>query len=176
MAVLHNEKPRLMWGPRKPGFKAPQWIPGKNRLDPKYWDVIKNHKTITTWLELGFIRVELDEELPDQTPPTPEQLAEFTPRELKAALKDPDVPITWHTALERELASRKEPEPLRMDPPKPEPPPERASLTGITVEDARPLIAAETDADKLVEWADTDGRVTIRKLVDERLAELESGE
>ena len=179
MPVLYNEKPRLIWGPPIQGFKTPKWIPGKNFLDLDYWTKAKKHNTVVRFLELGFLRAALDEDMPDPSiPPTPDQLAAFTPTELKAAMKDPDVPVAWHSYLEAELKERKAdaaaPPPVKPSTPKPSAP--KPGLTGMTVADATPLIAVETDVDVLIGWADVDKRKTIGEAVDARLAELEPDE
>lgn len=49
---------------------------------------------------------------------------------------------------------------------------DRKSLSGLRVEDALPLIAAESDIDTLEAWADADKRKSIDEAIDNRLAEL----
>lgn len=180
MAVLHNNKPRLMWGVKIPGFKTPQWVPGPNPLDVDYWDKIKNHATIQKWVELKFITVDLNSNAADPLAlPTVAELEDFTLTELKSALKDPDIPATWHTSLEEEIAKRKTDAAAEAQKKAPdvgtksEPKKSRPGLTGKTIAEALPLIAAETDVDKLIEWADADSRKGIEDAVDERLAVLE---
>ena len=78
MPVLHNLKPRLLWGATVKGFQVPQWLPGENYLDATYWETAKQHGTIKTWLRLEFIRVETGRDLPDPSkPPSAAELAAF---------------------------------------------------------------------------------------------------
>jgi hypothetical protein len=181
MASLTNNEARLLWGPRIPGFMPPRWLPGKNLLDAEYWSKAKQHGTVARWIALDMIEVDLDEELPDPTvPPSAKELGEFSEKELGAALKNPNVPVQWHPALEGELDKRKAAKVADLSkrlPPKTPPTDEhtakdRKSLTGLKVEDALPLIAAESDVDTLEAWADADKRKTIDEAIDGRLAEL----
>ncbi len=176
MASITNTEPRLINGPPIPGHPPPQWLPGKNRLDAKYWSTAQRHSTIKRWLKLGWLKVDLDEEIADPTiPPTDEELAEFSEKELGAALKNENVPVQWHPALEGELAKRKEAArddvAAKLQAAKAARAP-RKSLTGINVPDAMPLIAAESDVDTLEAWAEADKRTSIENAIDERLAEL----
>ena len=178
MPVLHNEKPRLIWGAPITGYKTPQWLPGKNFLDAEYWEKAKKHGSVRRLLDLGFIRVDLNDDVPDPSlPPTPDQLADFTPTELKAAMTDPDVPLAWHSYLEAELKERKaEPTTTKPATPAAKPSAPKPGLTGMTVAVALPRIARETDVDVLIAWADVDRRKTIGDAVDARLADLEPDE
>jgi len=181
MASLTNNEARLLWGPRIPGFIPPRWLPGKNMLDATYWSKAKAHGAVARWLALDMIEVDLDEDMPDPTvPPSAKELAEFTSKELGAALKNPNVPVQWHPALEAEVAKRedaKRAEVSKRLPPKTPPTTEntskdRKSLAGLKVEDALPLIAVEGDVDTLEAWAEADKRKTIDEAIDNRLAEL----
>lgn len=113
MATIKNTEARLLNGPPIHGHKPPQWLPGKNPIDPAYWAIVKVHGTIKRWLALGWIIVDLDEESADpKAPPSAEELAGFTRPELASALTSPNVPVQWHPALEAELAKRDDvPEP-----------------------------------------------------------------
>lgn len=182
MPILHNDKPRLMWGPKVPGFKAQAWKPGMNRIETKYWDHAKKHGMIKKWIELGFIRIDLEGTMPDpNTPPSAGQLAKFTPTELEAALKNPDVPISWHSHIKSELAARSgmvtEAQPVvekEIIPPAAPPAPSASpeSLSEYTVKEAAGIIAIEEDVDLLLAWAKEDTRKGIDAAVDARLTEL----
>lgn len=176
MATITNNESRLIWGPRIKGHKPAQWLPGKNRLDPAYWREASKHPAVKRWLSLGWLEVDEDEDLPDPTiPPSDEELAEFSERELGAALRNPNVPVQWHPALEAELERRKTKAVEKKLPPKTPPTDEnRKSLSGLRVDEALPLIEAETDADTLEAWADADKRKTIEEAIDRRLTELAS--
>lgn len=175
MATITNTQARLIWGPQIPGHSMPKWIPGKNRLDVKYWEAAKLHSAVKRWLGLGWVTVDLDEDLADPTvSPSDAELAEFSVKELGAALKNPNVPVQWHPALEAELERRKAADVAKRLSPvtPPTTPTERKSLTGLRVEEARALIANEADVDTLETWAEADKRKSIDTAIDERLAEL----
>jgi len=174
MATLRNTEARLLTAPKIEGFAVQQWLPGKNRLDINFWEAARSNRTIKRWLEMGWIKIDFDEDMPDPTvPPSEKELAEFKAIELADALKNPTVPVQWHPALEGEIAKRKTAALAKRMPSKtPTVPKERKSLTGLRVEDALPLIAAESDIEMLEAWADADKRKTISEAVDERLADL----
>lgn len=176
MATITNTEKRLLVGPAIPGHKSARWLPGRNPLDPGYWKAAKEHSTIKRWLRERMISVDLDDEMPDPNePPDAKALGEFTKRELERALKDPAVPVQWHPALEAELAKRRDEEVRSRLAPNPSGG-DRKTLKGIKVDDALPLIAAETDVDVLSAWADADERKSIEEAIDSRLTELALGE
>lgn len=171
MAVITNTEKRLLVGPSMPGHAAPRWLPGRNPLDLVYWKAAKQHHMIKRWLREGMIKVDADDEMPDpNTPPDAAKLAEFNKRELERALRDPAVPVQWHPALEAELAKREEEEMHKRL--APNPPADTKTLKGIKVDDALPLIEAETDPETLTAWANADDRKSIEEAIDARLTEL----
>lgn len=171
MSVLHNNTARLLVGLTVKGYQTPRWIPGRNPLDPDYWAAVKNSSTIKGWLHEKWITPDLGGTMPNPNkPPSADELAGFSLEDLQKALQDTDVPVQWHPTLEAELKKR---ELERVEKRVPKTPSARESVTGIRVEDAIPLIEAETDVDKLVAWADADGRKTIAAAIDARIAELE---
>lgn len=178
MASIENTEPRLINGPPIPGHAPPQWLPGKNRLDVKYWNVAQLHNTVKRWLALGWLRVDLDEDIEDPaTPPTDAELADYTKSELAGALKDPSVPPQWHPALEAEIEKRaaaaREAVKKRLPPVVPPTSGKgRKSLSGLRVDEALPLIAAEGDVDTLEAWDEADKRKSVGDAIDARLAEL----
>ena len=174
MPTITNNEARLIWGPKIPGHPTIQWLPGKNRLDPKYWDTAQNNADVKRWMHLGWLSVDMNEDMPDPAAlPSDEELAEFTKKELGAALKNPNVPVQWHPVLEAELEKRRLAEVKKGLPPKTPPVSEpRKSLTGLRVDEALPLIAAESDIDTLEAWAEADKRKSIEEAVDARLADL----
>lgn len=177
MATIQNTEARLLTAPKIEGFAIQQWLPGKNPLDARYWAAAKSNRTIGRWLSLGWISVDLSEDLPDpKTPPSAPELAEFSAQELSAALSNPSVPVQWHSALEGEIDRRRAVEVQKNLPPATPAKKERKSLSGIRVEDALPLIAAEQDPETLEAWADADKRKAIDEAIDERLTTLALGE
>ncbi len=174
MATIHNTEARLLTAPKISGFAIQQWLPGRNRLDVGYWEAAKGNRTIERWTLLGWIRTDLDEDMPDPSkPPSVKDLAGFSESELTAALTNSTVPVQWHPALEGEIEKRRVDAIAKRLPTTPSAaPPERKSLTGLRVEDALPLIAAESDPETLEAWADNDKRKSITEAVDERLADL----
>ena len=166
MATITNKEARLLWGPKIPGHKPPQWLPGKNRLDPRYWATAKSRSDIRRWLSLGWISVDLSSDAPDPAAvPNTKELATFSPEELSKALTDETVPVQWHPAIEAERDRRDTEEP-------PPPGPENKSLSGIRVDEALLLINVEDDVDTLEAWNDSDKRKSVRTAVAERLDEL----
>lgn len=174
MATIKNTEARLLQGPPVAGHKPARWLPGKNPLDLAYWGKVKDRHDIKRWLRLGWIEIDEDEDMPDpNVPPTDEELADFTTKDLRSALKNPTVPVQWHPVLEAELAKREQDElAKRLPPAKPPGGADRKSLSGIRVEDALPLIAAESDVDTLEAWAEVDKRKAIDEAIDARLTEL----
>jgi DNA-binding transcriptional MerR regulator len=175
MAVIYNETARLLVGPQTKKHAPPRWIPGRNPLDSDYWAEVEEHPAIKAWTGAGWLRVSQGEEMPDPTsPPTREELEGFSLEDLRKALSDTDVPVQWRPMLREELDRRKKEQIEKRLPKTPEEPSkERASVTGMRVEDALPLIAAETDVAKLVAWADADHRKRITEAIDKRIAEIE---
>lgn len=174
MAVIKNNTARLLVGLTVKGKPVPRWIPGRNPLDPDYWSAVKNSSVIRAWLSgpKPMIEVDLDADMPDPaTPPTAAELEAFTPDELRGAMKDPAVPPAWYPAIEAEISKRDKARIEKRTPAAPPPP--RESVRGIRVEEALPMIEAETSVDKLVAWADADKRKTINEAIDKRIAELE---
>ena len=177
MPTITNTEARLIWGPAVPGHKPPQWLPGKNRLDPVYWKAAKLNRDVKRWIDLGWLKVDETEDMPDPTvPPSPAELAEFSDKELHAALKpSSNVPVQWHPALEAEIAKRDSAAKATVAknlPPKTPPTGPRKSLSGLKVDEAKALIAAETDVYTLDAWADADKRKSIDEAIDARLADL----
>lgn len=150
MATIENTEARLIQGPPLKGSKAPRWLPGKNPLDLSYWGKVKDRSDVKRWLRLGWLVVNEREDMPDPNmPPSAEELAEFETKDLRSALKNPTVPVQWHPALEAELAKRESAElAKRLPPTKPATAKERKSLSGLKLEEALPLIAAESDGDE----------------------------
>jgi len=174
MAVLINHSARLLVGLTVKGHPVPRWLPGRNPLDPEYWAQVKDSAVMKSWRSgrSPMISVDLDGSMPDpDKPPSAEELASFSLDDLRKAIKDPEVPVQWHPILEAELSRR---EAAKITKRLPKTPASRASVTGLRVEDALPLIEAETDIGKLVDWADADKRKTINEAIDKRLAELDS--
>jgi len=173
MATITNKQARLLWGPKIPGHKPPQWLPGANKLDLRYWSAAKNRSDVKRWLSLGWITVDLAGDAPDPAAiPSAADLAKFSDDELSKALKDETVPVQWHPAIEAERDSREEPV-VEIEAPPPAPPSgERKSLTGLRVEEALPLIEAEDDVDTLEAWDDADKRKSIGAAIDARLDQL----
>jgi len=174
MAILHNNTARLLVGLTVKGFTVPKWIPGRNPIDPAYWEAVKGSSVIKAWTSGPdpLLTYDADGAMPDpDKPPTADELADFTVDELRKAIGDRDVPVQWHPVLEQELKKR---ELAAIEKRLPKTPAPRESVTGIKVEDALPLITAETDVDKLVAWADSDKRKTIKEAIDARIAELEA--
>lgn len=60
-----------------------------------------------------------------------------------------------------------QPMPIHGDAPLP-----TASLTGVTIDEAEPAIAAQLNPDTLRSWRDADDRKGIHELIDRRLSEL----
>lgn len=174
MATIKNTEARLIQGPPVVGHKPPRWLPGKNPLDLSYWGKVKDRSDVKRWLRLGWLEVDEREDMPDpNVPPTDEELAEFETKDLRAALKNPTVPVQWHPSLEAELAKRESDErQARLPPAKPPSNEDRKSLSGLKVEDALPLIAAESDIDTLEAWSQADKRKSIDEAIDARLTEL----
>lgn len=172
MATITNKQARLLWGPKIPGHKPPQWLPGKNQLDQRYWSVAKKRPDVKRWLSLGWISVDLSSDAPDPAAvPNAKELAAFSPDELSKALTDETVPVQWHPAIEAERDRRDTEEP-----PPPPPSAERKSLSGLRVDEALPLIEAEDDLDTLEAWGDADKRKSIGAAIDERLDALQGDE
>ena len=155
MAVLRNNTARLLVGPTFDG-DAPRWSPGPNKLDPGYWRQAKRNETIRAWLHEKWIEVDLEEETVEM--PSEEELASFSKEEILAALVNQDVPVQWHPALEEELNKREN-----------EYEDKKKSLVDLKIEEALPLIEAETDVDMLEAWADNDKRLKIKDAIDEKL-------
>jgi len=177
MPTITNNEARLLWAPRVSGHPAIKWLPGKNRLDEKFWTVARNNVDVKRWMSLGWLSVNMTDDMPDPTiPPTDAELAGFSDRELGAALKNPNVPVQWHLVLEGELEKRKavvvEVVKTRLPQPAELPGKARKSLVGLRVEESTALIAAESDIDTLEAWANADKRKSIEDAIDARLAEL----
>lgn len=174
MATIKNTEARLLQGPPLKGHKVPRWLPGKNPLDLAYWGKVRDRPDVKRWLRLGWLEVDEAEDMPDpNVPPSADELAEFDTKDLRAALKNPTVPVQWHPALEAELAKRESAElAKRLPPTKPVAPKERKSLSGLRVEEALPLIEAESDVDTLEAWAEADKRKAIDEAIDARLTHL----
>ena len=122
-----------------------------------------------------MIKVDMREDMPDpNTPPDANTLAGFSIRELESAVKDKAIPVQWHPALEAELEKKKVAEVERRL--NPAPAAEVKSLAGVKVDDALPLIEAETDPDVLVAWANVDDRKAIETAIEARLTVLVADE
>lgn len=167
MASIENTQSRLLTPPHVPGFKVPQWLPGKNPLDPKYWEAAKQHATLKLWERTGMIKPSLGEDVADPAkPPNPEVLEGFTADELRAALKDPGVPATWHPALERALAVQESSDlAKRLNP-------SAGTLKDLPMDEAKATIASEDRVDVLKAWADADGRLGIKAAAQVRIEDV----
>jgi hypothetical protein len=174
VATIKNTEARLIQGPPLPGHKPPRWLPGKNPLDLAYWGKVKDRPDMKRLVRIGWLEVNADEDMPDpNVPPTAEELAEFTTPELRSAIKNTTVPVQWHPALEGELAKREaESFSKRLPPAKPPTTKDRKSLSGLKVDEALPLIEAESDTATLEAWADADKRKAIDEAIDNRLSTL----
>ena len=167
MAVLHNNTARLLVGLKAKG-QTPRWLPGRNLLDPEYWEAVKKSAVMKSWLsgKEPMIRVEMDGEMPDpDKPPTPEELSEFSLEDLRKALADRDVPVQWHPTLEQELAKR-EKENLEKRLPKAPIKKPKAKLLA--------RIAKETNLERLAQLAEDEQDSEVYKAIDARIAELEA--
>lgn len=166
MAILHNNTARLLVGLTVSG-DAPRWSPGANDLDPDYWRSAKRNNTIRSWLHLGYIKVDLNENSanPDK-PPTQAELSEFPTAALKGSLNDPTVPLSWHPVFKLAIETREAEEQAKKE----------KRLIGLKIEEALPLINGETDVTTLDAWADNDKRIKIKEAIDARLSELDPTE
>jgi hypothetical protein len=178
MATIKNSQARLLQGPSIGGHKPARWLPGLNPLDLAYWGKASQTATVKRWIGFGWLTVDEHEDMPDPNKvPSAKELAEFDVKELRAALESPTVPVQWHPSLEAELAKR-ESDALaeRLPPTKPViVGRERKSLSGLKVEDALVLIAAEHEIETLEAWAESDKRKSVDEAIDKRLTELASG-
>jgi hypothetical protein len=174
MATIKNTQARLIQGPSIDGHKPPRWLPGKNQLDLVYWGRVKNRSDMKRFVRLGWLEVDEDGEAPDpNVPPSEEELAKFSTSDLQSALSNQTVPVQWHPVLEAELAKRESDErDARLPPVKPPIDKDRKSLAGLKVDDALPLIEAESDVSTLEAWGNADDRKSIGEAIDERLTSL----
>jgi len=90
MATIDNKQPRLLWGPKIPGHKHAQWLPGKNELSPRYWAAIKNRSDVKRWISLGWLVVDEAEKL--KKPKKEKQQIEKVAKKLAIDLPAPPKP------------------------------------------------------------------------------------
>jgi len=129
-------------------------------LDLNYWNAAKRNGMIKVWLQERYISVDLRVEPKAEDGPTAAELAVLPTKELEASLVD--APKAWAVAIQVELDRRKADLATRV----------REDLTGLKVEEALPLIVAETSAETLERWSEADKRKTIGEAIDERLGDL----
>lgn len=140
MATIDNKQPRLLWGPKIPGHKHTQWLPGKNELSPRYWDAVKNRSDVKRWVSLGWLVVDEAEKM----------------KKPKA-----EKPV--------EVVAKK----LAID--SPAPPKSKATLSGVLINDALPLIENQEDRETLLAWAEANTRKKIAAAIADRLKDLDQG-
>ena len=190
MAILINNTATIMHGPTAPecGMPAQVWLPGKNPLDPEYWDEVKDNFIVKRWVKAKvksgqpMIKVDLDADMPDplDPPKLEDLLAHAEDFEIEEMLGDRSTPATWHDVLRTALgqlkakqaqekadaAQRRLESRLQED----------KGLSGLPVRLAVPKVQQETDPAILTAWYDGEDRKTIRDAIDKRMGELEAQE
>lgn len=183
MASIENTQPRMLVCPAvKPPTDDEQPFdqsrnplilsPGHNKVDPRYWNLIKNSRTIVRWGRLKLIKYHPGKEIkPMPAAPGRVRLRTMSEEELTSGMNNEELPMSWRGHFREEL-KRRQKEREEGTPPESNEQPTLVELLAMNAADLIEVIGLLDDEPLLQSIGSQDGRSTVKQAVERRIQQI----